>query len=81
MTFIINLTADLVVRGSIVDEIIGHSEGAVAIVLGTRRHSAAHDLVAGNVEHGVLNRATVPVLVVPLKAAKSTRAGDAAAAR
>lgn len=44
--------------------------GADYIVMGSHGHTAFYDLLVGSTTHGVLNRATCPVVIVP--AAKET---------
>jgi len=38
---------------------------ATMLVLGTRSHSSVHDLVVGGTVHKVINRSTLPVVLVP----------------
>jgi nucleotide-binding universal stress UspA family protein len=38
---------------------------ATMLVLGTRGHNSVHDLVVGGTVHKIINRSTVPVVLVP----------------
>ncbi len=38
---------------------------ATMLVQGTRGHSSVHDLVVGGTAHKIINRSTVPVVLVP----------------
>ena len=39
---------------------------ATMLVLGAKSHSSAHDLVIGGTVHKIINRSTVPVVLVPV---------------
>lgn len=54
--------------GLAADEILAQAKerGVSHIVLGSHGHGALYHLFAGSVVTGVLKRATVPVLVVPI---------------
>jgi len=55
------------VNGTPVPEIMAQARQLPAdyIVIGSHGHTAFHDLLVGGTAHGVLRRATCPVLVVP----------------
>ena len=50
---------------------------AMMLVLGAKRRSAVHDLVVGGTVHKIINRSSVPVVLVP--AVRRTKKGQAAA--
>ncbi|MDD5198585.1 MAG: universal stress protein [Terrimicrobiaceae bacterium] len=54
--------------GLAADEIVNQAEdrGATLIVLGSHGHGAIYNLFAGSVVTGVLKRARIPVLVIPI---------------
>lgn len=58
----------LTVQGPAVEKISEQAArlGSDFIVLYSKRHGALHDLIAGSVARGVLKRAEVPVVLVPL---------------
>ncbi|MBI4621943.1 MAG: universal stress protein [Verrucomicrobia bacterium] len=44
------------------------------IVMGSHGHTALYDLVVGSTTHGVLRRATCPVVIVPRPMQKAAKA-------
>ena len=59
----------LVVEGPTTDKIMEEVErfSADMIVMGTHGHTAVYEALVGSVTHAVLRRATVPVLLVPVR--------------
>lgn len=57
----------LLVQGSIVETILEKAEDLEAglIIVGSHGHGAAYGLLVGSVSRGVIQRARIPVLVVP----------------
>lgn len=57
-------------------EILAQAEAskADAIVIGSHGHTAVYDLLVGSATSGVLRKATCPVVVVPARGSKPTRA-------
>lgn len=59
----------LTVQGPTVDTLLREAERLAAelIVVGSHGHGAAYDLAIGSISSGVIRRAEVPVLVVPVR--------------
>ena len=60
------------IQGPIVDKIL-HEAGeqqADMIIMGSHGHGALYDLLVGSVTHGVIKKASCPVVVVPAPAKK-----------
>lgn len=57
----------LVIQGPIIEKIADEAKrlNAAYIVIGSHGHGAMYHLVVGGVGHGILSRATCPVVVVP----------------
>ena len=71
-----HVAADVICeQGYPVPLIIAHARKLRArfIVMGSHGHTAFYDLVAGSTAHGVLKRATCPVVVVPAAPATGKR--------
>jgi nucleotide-binding universal stress UspA family protein len=62
----------LLVRGYTVDKILNEARRLKAdlIVMGSHGHGRLYDALVGSICQGVLRKATVPVLVVPARAAR-----------
>ncbi|MEO6006376.1 MAG: universal stress protein [Opitutus sp.] len=62
-------------RGEAVPAILACAKriGARYIVLGSHGHTALYDLVVGSTTHGVLKKASCPVVVVPVHALSAKR--------
>ncbi len=60
----------LLIQGPTIEVILDEIERRRAdlVVVGTHGHGAAYDLIVGSVSAGVIRKARVPVLVVPLPA-------------
>lgn len=58
----------LVVQGTVVEKIVEKADpaGTRMIVMGSHGHGALYELLVGSATEGVLRRARVPVLVVPV---------------
>jgi nucleotide-binding universal stress UspA family protein len=61
----------LLLQGPIVETLLAEAErlGADVMIVGSHGHGALYDLVVGSVSQGLLKDSTVPVLVVPVRAA------------
>lgn len=59
----------LTVQGPTVDTLLSEAErlAAEVIVVGSHGHGAAYDLAIGSISSGLIRRAKVPVLVVPVR--------------
>jgi len=59
----------VVIQGPAAEKILGEAERLDArfIVLGSHGHGALYRLLLGSVSQAVLNRATVPVMIVPAR--------------
>lgn len=55
-----------VVQGRPVDALIGAAEGAEMLVLGSHGHGRLRHVTMGSVSEGCLEKATCPVVVIPL---------------
>lgn len=64
--------------GSPIANILEQAEklGADYIVMGSHGHTAFYDLLVGSTTHGVLRRATCPVIIVPSTATQTKPAGQ-----
>ena len=59
------VTAELVDSGTVVNDLIRHTEGASLLVLQHRDLSRVHRILTGSIAHSVAGRAHVPVVSVP----------------
>lgn len=59
----------LLIQGSIVEAVLEQAEALDAglIVVGSHGHGAAYDLLVGSISAGIIRKADVPVVVVPLE--------------
>jgi nucleotide-binding universal stress UspA family protein len=69
-------TESIQCTGTPMDEILGHAKvhGADYIIMGSHGHTAFYELLVGSTTHGVLLRATCPVLIVPSEGKTRRRA-------
>ena len=56
--------------GNAVQEILQKARRAAYLVIGSHGHGAVYDLMVGSTTHGVLKRASCPVLVVAIRPAR-----------
>lgn len=59
----------LLIQGSIVETVLTEADALEAglIVVGSHGHGAAYDLLVGSISAGIIRKADVPVVVVPLE--------------
>lgn len=62
------------VRGDAANELLRVATrlNAMMLVVGARSHSSVHDLVVGGTVHKIINRSTVPVVLVPVASRRTT---------
>jgi nucleotide-binding universal stress UspA family protein len=68
--------ATRLVRGDPAVELLRIATGldATMLVVGAKSHRSVHDLVVGGTVHKIINRSTVPVVLVPVTPRRTARA-------